>query len=508
MSVGPHLERQLVSYYLSDNKAQEGHGWLSARSGAISMATRVLNGVFQVGVVVCLGRLLSPEDYGLFSMVFAITGSAFVFVDLGTREAIVQRDRITEGEIAALFWNTVAVGFGLTLLVAASGPFIAWFYAEPRLTRITLVSSLTCATSALSCQHQALLRRAMRFQRLAVIEVGAGMLSATVAVTMAFHGWHYWALVIRPLAMSVLIGVGVWLQCHWLPVKPTVTRGVKEMIRFGINIVGFSVTDCFGRSSDRVVIGKSYGAKGLGHYQNALIVYDHLLDLLTSLQIVAVPSLSKLLGARGELRRLWAKALSMLTFYAMPAFGLMAVTSQDLIVMLLGSKWSTAGVLLSVLALRGIPHVVERTMGWLHVAAGRTDRFLRWGAFATLAQLVALLTGASFGPMGVVTAHVTFMYVLFVPALAYAGRPLGIGAADVIKVVGPQLLGAVTAAGFGFLLRYNLLAETPGLERAILLALAYSVFYLVVVVGFFRVRMPLTWAVALGRDLIPVRFVR
>src|SRR5207302_1277498 len=274
----------------------------------------------------------------------------------------------------------------------------------------------------------------------------------------------------------------------------------------GINIVGFSVTDAFGRSSDRVIIGKSYGAKGLGHYQNALVVYDHLLDLLTGVHVVAVPSLSKLLDAREELRRLWAKALSMLTFYAMPAFGLMAVTSQDLIVMLLGSKWSTAGVLLSVLALRGMPHVVERTIGWLHVAAGRTDRFVRWGAFASLAQLAALLTGASFGPMGVVVAHVIFMYILFVPALAYAGRPLGIGAAEVIKVVGPQLLGALTSAGFGFLLRYSLLADTPGLERAAVLALAYSVSYLVVVVGLFRVRMPLTVAISLGRLLIPARF--
>src|SRR5437879_6877090 len=110
----------------------------------------------------------------------------------------------------------------------------------------------------------------MKFQDLAVIEGGAGMLSAAVAIAMAFQGWHYWALVIRPLAMSVLIGVGVWLQCRWVPVRPTVTQGVREMVRFGINIVGFSVTDLFGRSSDRVVIGKGYGAKGLGHYQNAL----------------------------------------------------------------------------------------------------------------------------------------------------------------------------------------------------------------------------------------------
>ncbi len=503
-----HPKPERVSYYFTDNKAQPGHGWLSARSGASCVITRAVNSLFQVGVVLCLARLLMPEDYGLASMVLALTGFAPMVVDLGTRDAVVQRARITEGEIAALFWITLTVGLGCTLLVATSGPLIAWFYGEPRLTSITLVSSLTFVTTALTCQHQALLRRAMMFQTLALIDVGASLLSAAIAITMAFRGWHYWALLIRPIAMNVFIGVGVWLCCPWSPVKPIRTAGVREMIKFGINVIGFSLTDFVGRNCDRVAIGKSFGVNRLGHYQNALMVYNHLLDLVNAVLDVATGSLSKLLDDLKELKRVWAKALSALTFYAMPAFGIMAVTSQDAIVLLLGNQWSTAGILLSVLALRGIPHVVERTVRWLHLPAGRTDRFLRWGVFTAFAQLTALLAGAPFGPMGVVVAYVICMYVLFVPAIVYAGRPLGIGAADVVKVAGPPLLGALTSAGLGFLLRYTLLADTPRLERTAVLAFAYSVSYVVVVVGFFKVRMPINVALALGRDFIPPRLAR
>jgi polysaccharide transporter, PST family len=46
----------------------------------------------------------------------------------------------------------------------------------------------------------------------------------------------------------------------------------------------------------------------------------------------------------------------------------------------LGAKWSSAGALLSILALWGIPQTVERSSGWLHVAAGRTDRWMCWGS--------------------------------------------------------------------------------------------------------------------------------
>jgi PST family polysaccharide transporter len=42
------------------------------------------------------------------------------------------------------------------------------------------------------------------------------------------------------------------------------------------------------------------------------------------------------------------------------------------------------------------------------------------------------------------------MYVLFVPALAYAGRPPGIASRDVIAAIGPQFTGALAVAAVGF----------------------------------------------------------
>ena len=492
--------------YFSENKAQAGHAWRSARSGARCMALRAVNGMFQIGLILFLARRLTPEDYGLVAMVLALTGFAPLIVDLGTRDAVVQRFRITESEVASLFWLTVAVGLFFTCLVAVSSPLIAWFYSEPRLLSITLVGSLTFITAALPCQHHALLRRAMRFQTVVTIEVVAMVLSGAIAIAMAFQGWHYWALIARPIVLNLLIVAGVWLSCRWVPARPTMTTAVREMIKFGINITGYSFIDFAGQNSDRVAIGRQYGADRLGHYQGAFMVYTNILNLATNSLDVATGSLSKLVHDLNEFRRVWANALTALTFYAMPAFGIMAVTSQDVIVMVLGSRWSAAGVLLSVLAMRGIPHVVERTIGWLYIPAGRTDQLLRWGFVATFAQLAALLVGIRFGIMGVVVAYTAYMYLMFLPAVSYAGRPLGIGAPEVIKATGPQLFGAVTSAAIGFFLRYAVLSDASGIERSVVLAIVYAVSYVIIVAGAFKVRKPLKIAIALGRDFIPRRF--
>ena len=304
--------------------------------------------------------------------------------------------------------------------------------------------------------------------------------------------------------MSLFTAAGVWLFCRWVPAKPALTSSVGGMIKFGVNVIGFSLTDFLKGNSDRVAIGRGYGAEKLGHYQNAFMVYDNLLGLTTNALDVATGSLSKLVHDVKEFRRVWSNALSAVTFYAIPAFGIMAVTSQDVILLVLGSKWSTAGALLSILAMRGIPHVVERTQGWLHLPAGRPDRLLRWGVFATFAQLAALLVGLRFGSTGVVVAYTACMYLMFLPAVSYAGRPLGIGAAEVIKAAGPQLFGAVTAA-IGFFVRYALLRDASGIDRSVALGIVYAVSYIIIVVGAFKVRMPLKVAIALGQDFIPRR---
>jgi PST family polysaccharide transporter len=485
--------------YFGENKPSEDFSGRSLRGGVISLAARAVNALVQVASVIVLARLLSPEDYGLVGMVSAIIGIVPLLIDLGTRDAVIQQPHITQGEISTLFWMTFTLGCVFAGLVAASGPLIAGFYGEPRLVVVAAVSSLSLFGMSLSYQHQALMRRAMMYRDLAMIDIIGNVVATGIAIAMAFRGWAYWSLVIRPVIVSVVTTFCVWWKCRWLPGRPAFTKGVKEMLKFGLHWIGFSGIDFAGKFGDRIAIGYASGALGLGYYQKACLAYDNCLDLMTTpLHTVAAVGLSKLRDNLEELWRSWSKALSTLAFFAMPAFGILAVTSRDVIVLALGQKWAPASILLSVLALRGIPHVIDRTVGWLHMAAGRADRFMRWGLISTIAQLVALFAGLPFGTMGVACSYVVCTYILFLPAIAYSGAPFGIGVKKVLQVIGPQMIGALTATALGFLLRNTVFAETPMVLRTIYLVASYSVVYLLIVVGLFGVRTPLQ----VGRSVI------
>jgi PST family polysaccharide transporter len=414
----------------------------------------------------------------------------------------VQRPIITHHEVSALFWLTIAIGTTLGLLLAIGGPLIANYYQEPRLSAIALASALGFVLGAASCQHFALLRRAMQFREIAIIEVGSNLVSSIVAILMAIYGAGYWALVAKPVLLAFFTVLGVGWYCRWLPGIPRLTQGVKEMMKFGMHITGFTITDyAAGRAIDRIAIGKRAGAAGLGYYQQCLFVYENVLGLLSiSLHPVAVAGLSKLTGDQVALKRAWSRAMMTLAFFAMPAFALLAVTAQDIITLVLGAKWEYTGELVAIMALRGIPHCIERTLGWLHVPAGRGDRWMRWGFIGVGIQVIALFAGLPFGVEGVVIAYVISMYLTFIPAIAYAGKPLGIGTLDLLKAIAAPFAGAVTVSAVGFALRFYAFDGLNGILRSILLMVICALLYLFIVVVLLRTTEPLKIAWRLVND--------
>ena len=472
----------------------------SLRGGAVAMISQGGNVAAQVISTIVLARILLPEDFGLVAMVSAITGYVAIFVDLGTRDAVSQHPCLNAGEASALYWITAATGLVFALITVSCAPLIASFYSAPKLQAITIALAIPIVLSGLYYQQYALMRRAMMFRKLAIIDISGNVIGTALAILLAHLGYGYWALVWKPAITAFATACGVWVTCGWWPGRPAFTQGVRTMIRFGLNVTGYIIADNVSRSMDRVALGHNYGPRELGFYQNALNVYDNAANVsVSALHNVATATLSKLRDDLDTLRRAWSTALSSLAFFAAPAFAVLAVVGQDLVVLVLGPKWHTAGTILSVLALRGPGQVVSSTHSWLHVAAGRPDRWRHWGMLNCGFTIIALLCGLRYGAMGVATSYAVLAYIVVVPALLYAGYPLGIRTKDVLAAIGPQIFCALLTAGFGFVLRAMLFEGASMLVRLIVLSFLCSAFYLAVIVLGFRMTKPLAVAASLLR---------
>jgi PST family polysaccharide transporter len=241
----------------------------------------------------------------------------------------------------------------------------------------------------------------------------------------------------------------------------------------------------------------------VGYFQNAVNLYENsIITALNQMHAVGSVALRRLQSNPAALRQKYEAALSTLAFFAMPLAAILSVTAEDLTVILLGEKWRVAGSLLTIIALRGIFDVVEGSQGWLHLATGSADRWRNWGIISLVAQSVAVLAGLPYGPTGVATATVVANMLIALPSVIYAGRPIGIGAALVIRAVGPQLIGAVSAVVLGWWLQAAFLGDYSGFIRILVSGGLCACIYLAIVVGLFRLSEPIRVAGRIVKDLM------
>lgn len=395
----------------------------SIRSGLNSMTAEVITFVLNLGVTIVLARILMPEHFGMVSMVVSLTSFAERFKDLGLSTATVQRKDLNHELVSMLFWFNVSIGLLFMLAVAALSPVIAWFYHDPRLINITLIISTNFLFGGLTIQHQALMRRQMRFGSLAQLRIITSFLSAIAGVSLALTGFGYWALIWKELVRGAFNALGTWLFCRWLPGMPTRGTGVKSLLRFGRDITAFDAIFFFSRTVDQILIGKIWGAGSLGIYTRAQQLMSIPLNQLQyPVQSVAESSLSTLQCDRERYRAYYSKIVSLMAFTTMPLVVYLGLFSENIILFLFGDKWIESASIFRMLAIAGFIQPVMSTAGFVMVTSGFTRRYLRWGVMNALGIIMAFGVGVLWGPKGVAAGFVIFTYIFLIPLLRYGFR--------------------------------------------------------------------------------------
>ena len=458
-------------------------GARAARGGAVMVGAQALRFLITMGSTVVLARLLTPEDYGLVGMVLVVTGFVAFFKHMGLSVATIQRAEINAEQVSTLFWVNVSVSVALTCATAALAPAVAWFYGRPQLVWITLAFAAGFTVSGLGVQHEALLKRQMRFKALAAIEIGAMLSGIAVAVFAARAGAGYWALVANQLVFGTLYVAGVWAACGWRPGPPVRYAGVRPMLASGGDITGYGVLNYFARNLDNLLIGRVWGAAQLGLYARAYQLLLLPLDQTTvPLDGVALPTLSRLSDAPERYRAAYLRILEKVAMLTMPGVALMIATSDWLVRLVLGPQWGETATIFALLGVAGLFEPVANTMGWLLISQGRTRDMLRWGFAHAAVMILSFAVGLPWGAVGVAASYSAFGVLVHKPLLFwYVGRRGPVSAGDIYKAIAPSACAAAGVLGAVYLFRRLAGVEHGVVGLAVCGALAAAVALLIFV---------------------------
>ena len=391
----------------------------SVRGGAVTMAAQGARFFLQICSTVVLARLLTPEDFGLIAMVAVVTGFVMMFKDMGLSMATVQKAEINHGQISTLFWINVALSLSIMLVTAVLAPAIAWFYGEPRLTWITLALASAFIFGGFTIQHQALLRRQMRFSALAVVEIISMSVGVAAAIITALYGAGYWSLVVMQLATAISIAVGVWIASEWRPGLPRWGSGVWSMLAFGGNLTGFSVINYSAAQIDRVLIGRYIGSGPVGLYHKAYnLLLLPLRQINAPVTAVAIPALSRIVDDPVRYRKAYFKMSNYIVMLAVPGVAFLIGTSDWIVRLVLGPQWDKSARIFAILGFAGLIMPILNPLGWLFITQGRTCDMLHLGAIDAFIKILSVVIGLQWGVTGVAVA-VAIRYYIEAPLLIW-----------------------------------------------------------------------------------------
>lgn len=424
---------------------------IGARTARGGMVTLFSHGCkFAVGIVATavLARLLTPNDYGLIGMVAVVTNFISMFKDLGLSLATVQKPEINYVQVSTLFWVNIGLSLVLCLTVVLISPVVGWFYGEPRVTRITAVTALGLILGGLSVQHEALLKRQMKFFSLSIIAFVSMTVGYIVGIVMALRGFGYWSLVFSQMALLGTNTAGVWLACRWVPARPARGAEVKSMLSFGGNITGYATINYFAKNTDSLLIGRFGGPQQLGFYTKAAQILALPTDQLSEpINSVAIPVLSRLAQDPERYREAYRRMVEKVLMFTMPAVALMISTSDWLVRIMLGPQWGGTSTILMLMGLAFLFQPLINTGGWVLVTQGRTREMLHWSLISAPFSILSIVVGLPWGALGVAASY-SLMRVLVMNPLMFwfIGRSGSVRTADFYRLLAPYTGASVVVA--------------------------------------------------------------
>ena len=324
------------------------------KSIGLSVATQYVEMAIQLGGVMFLARLITPEEIGIYSVAAFLMAVLHVFRDFGVGKYVIQVEELTPQRMRSAYGVSIVLAFIIGLVLLACAPLAARFYGEPRVADILVVMSASFAVTPLGSVLGNIFRRDMEFNKIMVVRVVSSVCHVITAVTLGIYGYGAlslaWANFVGVLSYGVMAMI---LRSKGTPAMPSF-RNMREILSFGsISSLG-SFASIMGLNGPDVIIGKVISLAASGYFSRANsmlqlfrnLVYGALLPLI-------LPYFSQLRREKGDVVESYHLAIAHLTVFAWPFFAVVALLALPVVRVLYGLQWDASVPVVQVLCLSG-----------------------------------------------------------------------------------------------------------------------------------------------------------
>lgn len=356
-----------------------------------------------------LARILAPADFGIFAIALAIVSFMQIFAQLGISAATIQID-VSDKDFFATAFSIVLV-FSVVLMLL--GTLI-----------ITLCLELGFETELFSCDRLSVLRtlifvlpfltlgdffqslyvRDLTFRTPAVISFLSFLLgNASVSLALAVLDYGVFALVYGYLAQYFLFSTLLFIRLKNRPKLAFKIVYARRMLHYGVGFSIAKIANSIALQADKIIVASYLGNATLGLYSRSYqIIMSPISIVVTIVDKVLFPAMSRKKKHMGTIRNAFLMLNGGIFAFFVPLSLLLFEFSNEIVLALLGSKWSEASVPFGFLALGlsfragyRVSDIIARALGYVYRRA-----LVQWVYAGCI--IIAVVLGVSWGLVGVV----------------------------------------------------------------------------------------------------------
>jgi len=450
---------------------------------AISGGSRVLNQLISLGYTITLARLLTPDDFGLITMVAVFTGFAGLLADVGLGSALIQKKDVTELDYSTVFWTNLWLGFFFTGLIFISSDWIAAFYQRQELSLIAQLLSLQFVFSAIRLVPGNRLARDLHFGYVAIANLLGMLLAGALAVYMALEGYGVWALVGQALANALVTTLVICVACRWRPRFSFSFSALKGLMNFSVYVFGTEMIQYGARTVDKLLAGRYLGgdAAGILGRAQALLLLP-LKNISHVVGNVMFPALSMVQDDVARVRSVYLRSTQAIALATFPMMlGMMAV-ADNFVIGVLGEQWTAMIPVIRLLSVAGIASSIVTITGSVFLSQGASKLQFQVNLVTRPIAILGVVIGLPWGLVGIAAGSLVAVLINTLITLSRVGSLVRLRLLDFFKALLPTLVASTCMAIPVFLIGYYSNLEKP-LVELLIQVLAGVVLYLVLAIG-------------------------
>ena len=363
------------------------------RALAWSVLERYLLIAFSLSSNILLARLLSPEEIGVYSVSAAIIGIGHVVRDFGIGYFLIQEKNLTGAHIRTALGMALIIGGTLFSLFWIAAPFVAHYYADPRLLSTVHVSALSFLIIPFGAISQSLLRRDMHFGAILTANLSSATVGFVVTIGLAFAGHGPISMAFGAVASNLTMGLVAWLARKDRKLLRPGLSEWRAVFKFGGQNTLTGVVTTVSTDINDLVLGKVMGFAPvalISRAQGIMNLFHR--DLMSAFKSAALPIFAKARREGEDLEAQFHHGTACITVLAWPFYGFASLYALELLRLLFGPQWDSASALVPWFCLGGALLSASSLIPTLLVAAGGITIHTRFETVIQILRAVVLVS--------------------------------------------------------------------------------------------------------------------